>query len=84
MNDYGVDWPFWTDGGLSPTGQPALSDRLNAEVLAWTADFNDGNSWEAGWPTEAAARIHERQSHRLLQAVKRELAPEDDVSLHYW
>lgn len=70
---------------------PALADwrrfvgqERNAEVLAWAADFNDGYSWEAGWPTEAAARIHERQAHRLLQAVERELAPEDLVSIHYW
>ena len=80
----GVDWPFWTEDGLSPSGRPELSDRLNAEVLAWAADFNDGYSWEPGWPTEAAARIHERQANRLLQAVERELDPEDLVSLHYW
>jgi hypothetical protein len=66
MNDYGVDWPFWTGDGLAPEGRPTLSDRLRAEVLAWATSFNDSYSWEAGWPTEAAARNHERQAHRIL------------------
>jgi hypothetical protein len=84
MNEYSVDWPFWDEAGLCKEGTPPLSPKLVTEVLAWASAFNDNYAIEAGWPSEAAARSHERQGHRLLQLVERELPTEDDVVLGYW
>jgi hypothetical protein len=84
MNEYGVDWPFWSEDGPYNQGVPSLPPRLIDEVLAWTNDFNTNYSVEAGWPTEVAARSHERQGRRLLQLVRRELEPEDEVVFDYW
>ena len=39
MNDYGADWPFWQDDGLSPTGTPALPPDVSDAALAWAAEF---------------------------------------------
>jgi len=84
MNDYSAEWPFWTEDGLSPTGTPTLTPNVSDAALAWAADFQKHYSYESGWPTEVAARHHERQGHRLLQMVARELAPGDSVELDYW
>lgn len=84
MNDYGADWPFWTEDGLSPTGTPTLSPNVSDAALAWAAEFHAHYSYESGWPTEVAARKHERQGHSLLRLVERELAPGDSVELRYW
>lgn len=84
MNEYGVDWPFWSEDGPCDRGVPSLPTPLIVEVLAWADDFNTNYSVEAGWPTEAAARSHERQGRRLLQQVRRDLEPEHEVVLDYW
>lgn len=84
MNEWGVDWPPWAEDGLCPPGTPALSEAVTNVVLAWTADFSANYSMEWGWLTERAARGHERQAHRLLELIERDLGPEDDVELHYW
>ncbi|WIB59792.1 hypothetical protein DEJ13_15315 [Curtobacterium sp. MCLR17_007] len=55
MNEYGVDWPFWSEDGPCNQGRPSLSTRLVDEGLAWAADFNANYSVDAGWPTEAAS-----------------------------
>ncbi|WIB78695.1 hypothetical protein DEJ28_06250 [Curtobacterium sp. MCPF17_002] len=83
MNEYSVDWPLWDEEGLCPEGTPSFSPRLASEILAWARDFTENYSIEAGWPTEAAARSHERQARRLLLLVERELPAEDDVVLGY-
>lgn len=84
MDDYSVEWPFWDEDGLCEEGTPSLSPKLVAEVLAWADDFNDHYGIDAGWPSKAAARSHERQGYRLRQFVERELQAEDDVVLGYW
>lgn len=84
MNEYSVDWPLWDEDGLCAVGTPSLSPRLESEVLAWARDFSEHYDIEAGWPTEAAARSHERQGRRLLLLVERELPVGDDVVLGYW
>ena len=84
MNDYGADWPFWQDDGLSPTDTPALPPDVSDAALAWAAEFQAHYSYESGWPTEAAARKHERQGRNLLKLVERTLTLEDSVQLDYW
>lgn len=76
---YGCEWFVGFVGSVPP-----LSPKLVTEVLTWANDFNDNYAIEAGWPSQAAARSHERQSHRLLQLVERDLSAEDDVVLGYW
>lgn len=84
MNEYSVDWPLWDEDGLCPEGTPSFSPRLEREILAWARDFSENYDIEAGWPSERAARAHERQGHRLLLLVERELRIGDDVVLGYW
>ncbi|MDT0211355.1 hypothetical protein [Curtobacterium sp. BRD11] len=84
MNEYSVDWPLWHDDGLCVARTPSFSPRLEREILEWAHDFNENYGIETGWPTEAAAGSHERQGHRLLLLVERELPEEDDVVLGYW
>ncbi|KTR03746.1 hypothetical protein [Curtobacterium citreum] len=84
MNEYSVDWPLWHDDGLCDAGTPSFSPQLEREILEWARDFNENYGIETGWPTEAAARSHERQGRRLLLLVERELPEEDDVVLGYW
>jgi hypothetical protein len=84
MNEYSVDWPLWDDDGPCAEGTPSFSPRLTTEILAWARDFTENYGVEAGWPTEAAARSHERQGRRLLLLVQRELPEEHDVVLGYW
>ena len=84
MDEYGVDRPFWSEDGPCDQGVPSLPTRLVVEVLAWADDFDTNYSIEAGWPTEVAARSHERQGRRLLQLVRRALEPEDEVVFDYW
>lgn len=84
MNEYTVDWPFWDEDGHCREGTPNLSPKLVAEVRAWASEFNTSYDVEAGWPTESAARSHERQGHRLLRLVAGELSTDDDVVLDYW
>lgn len=84
MNEYGVDWPLWHDDGLCDAGTPSFSPRLEREILEWARDFNENYGIETGWPTEVAARSHERQGRRLLLLVERELPKGDDVVLGYW
>ncbi|QCR43392.1 hypothetical protein C1N91_07380 [Curtobacterium sp. SGAir0471] len=84
MNEYGVGWPLWDDDGPCPEGTPTLSPGVTAEVRAWTRDFDEHFDVESGWPTESAARSHERRGRLLLELVARELEPADDVVLEYW
>jgi hypothetical protein len=84
MNEYSVDWPLWDDDGPCDAGTPPFSPRLEHEILEWARDFTENYGIESGWPTEAAARSHERQGRRLLLLVERELPEGDDVVLGYW
>lgn len=84
MNEYGVDWPFWDEDGQCAVGVPRLPLALATEVSAWAAEFNDHYGVDAGWPTERAARVHERQAHRLLRLVERALPEGDTVVLGLW
>lgn len=84
MNEYNVDWPLWDDDGPCAMGTPLFSPRLEREILQWARDFTENYGIESGWSTEAAARSHERQGHRLLLLVERELPEGDEVVLGYW
>lgn len=84
MNEYGVDWPLWDEDGPCDDGTPALSSRLASEIRSWAGAFTAHYDVVAGWPTERAARVHERQALRLLQLVERELPSGDDVTLGLW
>lgn len=84
MNDYDVDWPLWRDDGGAPQGEPELPPRLAAEVRHWSATFNELYSYETGWPAARTGREQRMEGERLIEAVARELGPDDSIEFVHW
>jgi hypothetical protein len=83
MNDYGVDWPLWWEGGV-PDGEPPLPPRLTADIRRWAATFNSLYSYKTGWPDARTGREQRVEGERLAAAIARELSPDDSIELQYW
>ena len=84
MNEYGVDWPLWTDDRLCDPGQPDLPPRTVSAVHAWAEQFNAQYSPDRGWPDSTIAGEHEAQALRLETIISNTLPDGDIVTLQYW
>lgn len=84
MNEYTVEWPLWTTGGLTREGELPVSELLAQELKAWARTFDEHYHWESGWDRQEVAEAHAKEAVRLRRALQADLGPQYEITLDLW